>query len=97
MSFNIRFVSVWDDGVKICTDGEYNPDTKEISNIQVCDNVEELDILEQEYIELPNGERLEVCQDCHNHVLTSAMVKNNHDEHDESVSEVLLCTACEEE
>ncbi len=44
------YVSVWDGGTKIETSCEFNPETKEVKNIESTDNVEDLDILDEEYI-----------------------------------------------
>lgn len=58
---NVEFVSVWDDGVGIETSAKYNPKTGLVYDIETTDeDVEELEILESEYIYLPNGELLSV-------------------------------------
>ncbi len=49
------YVSVWDGGEEIRTLCDYDPETNTASNIEQCDDVEDLDILEEEYIELPSG------------------------------------------
>lgn len=51
---NAIYVSVWDGGVEIRTKCQYNPETKEVWDIDATD-VDGLDICEDEYIELPNG------------------------------------------
>ncbi len=48
------FVSVWDGGIEIRTDCEYNPITKEVSDIDIAE-VDNLECLEDEYVELPDG------------------------------------------
>ncbi len=80
----VKFVSIWDEGTKIRANSKYNPETKEISDVQEM-NVDGLEVLEQEYIELPNGARLEVCQNCHRHTLVLVM---------RSI-EVLECPICD--
>jgi hypothetical protein len=54
------YVSVWDNGDEtIYASCEFNPETKEATDIEQVD-VEELDLnyLDEEYVELPNGERI---------------------------------------
>ena len=48
------FISVWDGGIEIKTNCEYDPTTKEVSDIETS-NVDGLDICEDEYILLPDG------------------------------------------
>jgi hypothetical protein len=52
------YVSVWDNGSdRVSSSCEFNPETKEVTDIEVVD-VEErgLNYLDEEYIELPTGE-----------------------------------------
>lgn len=50
------YVSVWDGGTEIETSCEFNPETKEVKNIESTDeDIEDLDILDEEYI-IFNGE-----------------------------------------
>jgi hypothetical protein len=49
------YVSVWDGGEEIRTLCDYDTETQTASNIEQCDDVEDLDILEEEFIELPSG------------------------------------------
>lgn len=51
------YVSVWDGGIEIRTNCQFDPTTKEVSNIEVA-AVDGLDVLEDEYIELPDGEEV---------------------------------------
>jgi hypothetical protein len=48
------YVSVWDGGTEIRTKCDYDPTTKEVSDIEVAD-VNGLDVLDDEYVELPDG------------------------------------------
>jgi len=48
------YVSVWDDGIEIKTSCKYDSNTKVVSEIE-CSDVDGLDILEDEYILLPDG------------------------------------------
>lgn len=55
---NATYVSVWDNGDEtIRSSCKFNPETKEVTDIESV-NVDELDLnyLDEEYIELPNGE-----------------------------------------
>ena len=49
-----KYVSVWDGGTTVTTNCQYNPKTNVVSDIESSD-VEGLDILEDEYVELPDG------------------------------------------
>lgn len=49
-----KYVSVWDDGIEIRTNCEYNPVTNDVTNIESVSG-EGLENLEREYVELPNG------------------------------------------
>ena len=55
---NALFVSVWDDGLEITTNCLYNPETKEVKEIETAnvDNLD-LDILDREYVSF-NGEEI---------------------------------------
>lgn len=53
-----EYVSVWDGGVAIRTACEYNRHNNTVSDVEVS-NVEGLDTCEDEYVELPDGTRLE--------------------------------------
>lgn len=48
------YVSVWDGGIDIRTNCEYDPITKDVTDIESVD-VGGLEVLEGEYIELPDG------------------------------------------
>ena len=50
------FVSVWDGSTEIETSCKFNPETKEVTDIKSTDDVEDLDILFEEYVVLPTGE-----------------------------------------
>ena len=49
------YVSVWEDGVEVRTECEYDPDTKIVTDIEPSD-VEVAGNLEDEFVELPNGD-----------------------------------------
>lgn len=48
------FVSVWDGGVELKSNCDYNPTNKEVSDIESID-IDGLDILDDEYVLLPDG------------------------------------------
>ena len=48
------YVSVWDDGTEIRTVCQFNPDTRDVTDIE-CVDVAGLDILMEEYVELLDG------------------------------------------
>lgn len=64
MEMNVTFVSVWDGGFEIESNAKYNTETKAVYDIEVVENVDsegdEVENLDEEYILLPNGEKLEV-------------------------------------
>ena len=51
---NGTYVTIWDGGIEISTSCIFNPDTKVVSDIEIVD-VQWLDILEDEYVLLPDG------------------------------------------
>lgn len=51
---NGTYVTIWDGGTEISSNCKFNPDTKVVSEIEMV-AVEGLDILEDEYILLPDG------------------------------------------
>ncbi len=51
------YVSTWDGGEQIRTSCDFNPETKEATNVRTVDVDEiDLEICLEEFIELPNGE-----------------------------------------
>lgn len=57
------YVSVWDGGTEIRTACIYDPISKVISEIETTDEeIEDLDVLDREYIELPDGTEIAVEQ-----------------------------------
>lgn len=48
------YVSVWDDGIEIRTACQFNPETRDVTDIESVD-VAGLETLLEEYIELLNG------------------------------------------
>jgi hypothetical protein len=53
-----KYVSVWDGGVEIRTDCEYDPEIRNVTDIELSD-VNGLEVLEREYIVLPDGTEIE--------------------------------------
>jgi hypothetical protein len=49
------YVSVWDGSTEIRSSCEFNPETKDVTNIESVD-VDGIDICFEEFIELPTGE-----------------------------------------
>jgi len=52
------YVSVWDDGIEVKTSCQFNTETKEVTDIEQVD-VTGLDILDREYVLLPDGTEVE--------------------------------------
>lgn len=57
-NMKVIYVSVWDGGQDVRTSCDYNPETKDVTNIESVD-VNGLDVCEREYIELPDGTEIE--------------------------------------
>jgi len=53
---NATYVSIWDGGTKIETSCKFDTDTNTVSDIESIDDVSDLDLLDEEYVELPSGE-----------------------------------------
>jgi len=54
MKTRAKFVSVWDGGIEIRSNCEFNPISKEVFDIEISE-VDGLETLEDEYVELPDG------------------------------------------
>lgn len=48
------YVSIWDGGFRIESNCDFNPETKEVTNVESID-VDGVDICDEEFIELPDG------------------------------------------
>lgn len=66
MTIKATYVSVWDGGTEIRTSCEYTPETRTASNIETINDVEDLDFLDEEFIELRNGEIIKDFTDADN-------------------------------
>jgi hypothetical protein len=53
---NATYVSIWDGDTEVRTSCKFNPETKQATDIESTDDVQELDMLMEEYIELPTGD-----------------------------------------
>lgn len=59
----VEYVSLWDDGVEIETTAKYNPVTGLVYDIETTDeDIEDLDILEAEFIRFNDGTELSVSE-----------------------------------
>ena len=84
-----KFISIWDGNIEIVTNCEYDPETGCIYFTEVSDDgAEGLQCLDREYIELQDGEEIEVCHACHEYTVKPAMVPNDYDK---TLVEVTLC------
>ena len=68
MKANCEFVSIWDGGVELRSPAFFDRKDGSVTVLkaQSGDGVEHLD---REFIELPNGDELEVCLTCHESVM----------------------------
>ena len=60
-----KFISVWDDGIAIETNCKINLETKEVFNIQISEVGEELEILNEQFVQYTVNNIVheeEVCQ-----------------------------------
>ena len=83
-----QFISIWDGNVQIRTNCEYNPETGEITETEISNDIEGLECLDREYIVLQDSEEIEVCQCCHEFTVKTALVPNDYDK---NLVEVTLC------
>ena len=51
------FVSVWDGGTEIRTSCQFNPDTNDVTDIELADGTG-LDIFDEQYVELSDGTKV---------------------------------------
>ena len=68
---NGSFISVWEEGT-IQTEGTLDIETGEVTCKSV--NTPDLGCLEREYFEDKDGNEYEVCKECHEYILKTAMV-----------------------
>ena len=68
-----KFVSNWDDGFQIESDAIYDDETGEVEVLTVHD-IKNLNILNHEYISLPDGEDIPVCRYCHSYITKEVMI-----------------------
>ena len=69
------FVSEWACGREIRTPAFFFTETGYCSAEMTEEDIEEdLINLEREYFEMPDGDELEICQDCHEYALRTVMV-----------------------
>ena len=92
MTTKCTFVSVWDGGVCIESPAELDETTGEIcaASVDVTLLEDEPDILEREYLEMPDGEEKEVCPVCHEFILKTVM---EEDKVGHGLSEVQRCSS----
>jgi hypothetical protein len=55
----VTYVSVWD-GDRIETAADYNPETKQVTNIQTIDIDNDYNTCEREFIELSDGTEIDI-------------------------------------
>lgn len=69
----VKYTSVWDNNAEITTDAEYDPETGEVT-AETSDSDPGNDAcLEREYIELPDGDEIDVCATCHSYTMHGVM------------------------
>lgn len=56
------YVSVWDGGTEVATSCNFDPQTKNITDVEMVDG-DGLDALEREFVRLPDGTEIDV-EDC---------------------------------
>ena len=60
----VEYVTLWDDGVEIVTSAMYDVKTGLVYDIETTgEGIEDLDILEREFIRLEDGTELDVCEE----------------------------------
>lgn len=85
MTINCEFTSVWDGETVITTACEYNPNTGEVTP-EISEFLPDShESLEREFIEMEDGDTIEVCTYCHKYVLKTVMANDNvgHGIHEE--------------
>ena len=86
-----KFVSIWDGGINIETIAFINEKTGEIFTESV--EVDEVEILDDEYFEDENGNTYEVCPVCHSFIVKIEMKEDE----DKNLYESNVCSnlSCE--
>lgn len=91
----VTFVSVWDGDITLKSNALYDEESGQVDVLESHD-VEGLDSLDEEYIELENGTRLDVCRHCHEGIPKVSMDENPNDPKDKTLYEHLTCPVCGE-
>ena len=83
----VKFTSVWDNDAEITTDAEYDSEGGEIT-VDTSDSDPGKDAcLVREYITLPDGDEIEVCDTCHEYTMHGIMTSGQG----HSYNEVQVC------
>ena len=75
MKQNVMLVTVWDGGREIRTKALFDPLTGEVHSLESVEA--DVEVLENEFIEFPNGDTMDVCKTCHEYVERTVMVPGN--------------------
>ena len=81
------FTSVWDGGTEITTPAELDTETGEVT-AECSDEDPDCSLICEYFTDTKNDEDYEVCPDCHNFVLKSAMVEGVG----KTLNEVRVCS-----
>ena len=84
---NCEFVSVWDGGREIRTPACYDKETGLVESLKSVE-ADDLDVLDREFIELPDDSTETVCPHCHEFVLRPCILA---DEVGKSLYDGLKC------
>lgn len=73
---NVIFTSVWDGDTAFQSKARYFPATGKVVVTETydTDSHNDLNTLTREYITLPDNQEIEVCRECHEHVMRTKMV-----------------------
>lgn len=86
MEIKGKFISIWDDGIEICTDATLDTETGEVFTNSV--DVNNLEVLIEEFFRDEEGYEDEICPFCHTHILKIKVVEGVG----KSLEEVYSCS-----
>lgn len=88
------FTSIWDGGTRITTPAILDTETGRIEAESVSDGIEDLDCLDEEFFTDDDGNRYDVCEDCHCHILKEKDITETDEQGNElpEISGIIICS-----
>lgn len=88
------FTSVWDGSREITTTATLDTETGHVEAEMTTEDIEDLDCLFTEYFVDSDGNRYEICPDCHEHILKEKDITDTDEDGNElpEISGIIICS-----